>query len=114
MKKNRRETRYTSVLIVHVPSVESLIDMMRYDRCVPATEDESRKLWRMLGGETKPSDHLVKFHRFAAANTPATAERWKSFECAVLDERSTDEAQLTDDEIANLWEVHPHRARFGK
>ena len=100
----RRETRYVSNLVVWVPSVESLLDMMRYDRCVPATEDESRKLWRILGHNASEADHFVRLTRYAAADTPATAERWLSFNCELLDERSPAAEQLTDAEILKL---HP-------
>ncbi len=103
MKKiQRKETRYVSNLVVYVPSIESLIDMMRYDRCVPATEDESRKLWRIQGGDASASDHYIRLTRYAAANTPATAQRWESFNCRLLDERSPDAEQLTDAEILKL------------
>lgn len=107
MKQFRKEPRYVSALVVHVPDVMGLIDMLRYDRCCPATEDESRKLWRMLsitrGGEpATPADHIIRLHRFAPSNTPATAERWRSFECTVLDERSPDEPEITDRELAAI------------
>ena len=109
MKKQKREPRYVSQLTVHVPSAEALIDMLRYDRCCPASEDESRKIWRLINdlcvdgvNSATPSDHIIRLHRFAAAETPATDGRWRSFGCRVLDERSTEAVQLNDEELLNL------------
>lgn len=107
MKRQKREPRYISVLIVHVPDVMALIDMLRYDRCCPATEDESRKIWRLLGedrggGDAKPEDHVIRLHRFAANDTPATEGRWHSFGCRVVDERSPDADQLSEAEAERL------------
>jgi len=108
-----------SVLVVYVPDVAALIDMMRYDRCCPATEDESRKLWRLLG-ETRggcdatPDDHVIRLSRFAAVNKPATEGRWRSYGCHVLDERSPDAEQLGDEVIKNLAKSAPWRSQFPK
>lgn len=96
MKRYKKETRYVSVLTVHVPDVQAFIDMLRYDRCCPATEDESRKIWRLLNEEAVAEDRIVRLHRFAANDLPATEGRWRSFGCRVLDERSPDIEQLTD------------------
>lgn len=102
-KHSKRETRYVSQLVVHAPSASSLIDMMRYDSCFPATEDESRKIWKLIGHEqcgndAKPEDHIVRLHRVARTELPATADRWKSFNCTVLDERTLDEDPITFEE----------------
>ena len=109
MKRHKREPRYISVLVVHIPSAEALIDMLRYDRCCPATEDESRKIWRLISdwrvdgsNQATPADHVIRLHRFASSDVPATEGRWRSFGCRVLDERSPDAEQLTDDEILKL------------
>lgn len=101
----RRQGRCVSVLVVYVSSAESLIDMLRYDRCCPATEDESRKIWALMGHQDKPADHVLRLHRFAGTEQPATDGRWRSFGCRVLDERSPEAEQLTDDEILNLAKV---------
>lgn len=110
MKLQRKEARYVSVLVVRVPDVMTLIDMLRYDRCCPATEDESRKIWRLLGSyrggdEPTSADHVIRLHRFSASVLPATQGRWESFGCRVIDERSPDAPQLTDDEALRLAEV---------
>jgi len=107
VKRFREEPRYVSVLTVHVPDIMALIDMLRYDRCCPATEDESRKLWRLAGesrgGEDATgADRVIRLHRFASSDIPATDGRWRSFGCRVLDERSPDAEQLSDEEILKL------------
>jgi hypothetical protein len=107
LKLQRKETRYLSTLVVYVPDVAALIDMLRYDRCCQATEDESRKLWRLLGErcggcEATLDDHVIRLSRFAAVDKPATEGRWHSYGCRVLDERSPDAEQLDDEAIKNL------------
>lgn len=106
-KLNRRETRYVSVLVVHIPDVMALIDMLRYDRCCPTSEDETQKIYRLLGErrggkDASPLDHVIRLHRFAAENTPATSARWESYGCHILDERSPDVEQLSDADILQL------------
>lgn len=110
MKHYRKESRYVSVLTVHVPSAMALVDMLRYDRCCPADEDQSRKIWRLIGercgdDHATPMDHVITLHRFATSTLPATDRRWQSFQCTVLDERSPDDPPLTDAEVANLVKV---------
>lgn len=111
MKPRKRDVRYISVLSVWAPSAAALIDMLRYDRCCPLTEDESRKLWKLIGDErngtntTTPIDHCVRLMRFAAADQPATEGRWRSFGARVLDERNPEDVQLLDGELLNLAKV---------
>lgn len=110
MKTSKKESRYVSLLTVYTPSAEALVDMMRFDRCCPHTEEEAQKIQRLFldesnMGTTRPADHVVTLMRFAAANTPATEGRWQSFGCAVLDERSPDESPLTPVELASRIEV---------
>lgn len=110
MRQYRRETRYVSVLTVHVPDASALVDMMRYDRCCPADEDQSRKIERLINLDKSsvdptPSDHVIRLLRYAATANAATSERWRSFGCVVLDERSPDDIQLTDVEAECLVKV---------
>lgn len=111
MKTNKKETRYVSLLTVYVPSAEALIDMMRYDRCCPHTEEEAHKVMRLItawhgtDADRKKADHVITLLRFAAANNPATEGRWQSFGCAVLDERSPDAGPATKEEIENAITV---------
>lgn len=105
MKRSKRETRYVSILVVQVPSVEALIDNMRYDHCCPATEVESHKIERLINGTATSVDHVIRLFRFASGDVPATVGRWRSFNCRVLDERSTAEEQLTEAEALNLAKI---------
>lgn len=111
MRHCTKEPRFVSRLAVYVPSVEALLDMMRYDSCYPATEDDARKLAHLVTGEawSSPADHLIRLTRVARNNQPATAQRWRSFGCHVLDERPPEHTQPTDDELLEL--VPPARAR---
>ncbi len=110
MKKQKRETRYVSVLVIYVPDAMALIDMLRYDRCCPATEDESRKIWKLIGengrggADAAPSDHVIRLLRFAASDVSATDGRWRSFGGRVIDERSPEADQLDDAAILKLAE----------
>lgn len=101
-KHYRKESRYVSMVTAHVSSVQGVLDNMRYDRCVPLTEDDSRKLMRMHNGTADPIDHLVRFMRFAATDAPVTERRWASFGATVLDERDPGAAPLSDEEALTL------------
>lgn len=111
-KHYTKESRCISQLTVHVGSASSLIDMMRYDCCFPATEDESRKIWKLIGIEqgnpadrAGPEDHVIRLHRVSRSELPATDDRWRSFGCRVLDERPIGATPITDDEALNLAKV---------
>lgn len=83
MNKQRAIKTYESILVVRVGVVP--FDMMRYDHCFPATEDESRKLERVANGDVSdPADHVVRFLRRALNPGPPTTARWQSFGCEVL------------------------------
>lgn len=101
-KHYKRETRFVSVLTVHVPDARALIDMLRYDRCCPATERESAKIERLMDRRAEPADRIIRLLRFGPSGEPATEGRWRSFACRVLDERSPDDVQLTDAEALAL------------
>lgn len=104
-KFQRKESRWVSILTVKVSGLMGLIEGMRYDRCCPATEADSAKIERMLSMSESPTDRIVQLLRYAAAPGPATADRWRSFNCRVLDERSPEEAPLTEVELINLANV---------
>lgn len=106
MKRNpRRETAYVSQLLVFAHSLQGLFEMMRYDRCFPATEDESRKMMKLLplAGDKQPSDHYIRLIRVAMNANPPTDRRWESFNCRVLDVRSPAEPPISDEEIKTLF-----------
>jgi hypothetical protein len=108
-KPHRRETRYVTVISVHVPMLRDAIDMMRYDSCYPSTEDESRKLWALsdgYGGEKDPKDHLVQFTCAGRADNTPTVDRWRSFGCTVFGVRSLDEPLRSPDELLLAWRAH--------
>jgi hypothetical protein len=106
-KLNRKEPRYVSVLSVHVPDVMGLIDMLRYDQCCPLNEDESRKIWNLLGetrggADASSADHCIRLLRFAANSSAATEGRWRSFGCRVLDERAPGDEPISDEDLLRL------------
>lgn len=112
--KAKKEIRYVSRLTVHTLSASALIDMMRYDCCYPATEEESRKIWALIGNEQcgnrdEPKNHIVQLTRVARTDLPATVDRWRSFGCLVLDERPAGDAPLTDEQAARLLVEHGGR-----
>lgn len=98
LKFQRREVRYVSVLTVHAPDAYSLIEGMRYDRCCPSTEDESRKIGKLISGTATGDDCIITLFRYAAAPIPATEQRWNSFGCTVIDERDPEAPPLSLDE----------------
>ncbi len=106
LKKRKKETRYVSALTVRYGTISSLIDMFRYDRCCPASEEESGKIERVAGHNGKPEDHVVRLLMFSSNDSGPTIGRWRSFNCAVLDERAPDEPPPTQAEIANLLKLH--------
>lgn len=83
-----REKRYISHLTVRACNdLGSLLDMMRYDSCWPATKEDVAKLVRLHEREASEEDRIVKFIRASRGGAPATEGRWNSFGCKVLDER---------------------------
>lgn len=58
-------------------------DMMRSDRCVPATEVDANKLKRIAAGEAREGDRQVLFDRFSLTTNDPTLNRWASFGCTV-------------------------------
>ena len=110
--KSRKETRYVSVVTVHVPSAAALVDMMRFDCCYPRDLDESQKIWALIAAvtnKTKPSDHIVRLVRVAHTQLTTTTLRWESFGCKVLGENHPDEEPMTDEEALALLGVKPKR-----
>ena len=99
-KHYRKDSRFVSVVTVRVSSLSGLMDMLRYDRCCPFSEEDSSKLskingWEQCGGlPPTPLDRVVRLLRFSANELPATAGRWRSFNCEVLDERQPGDDSL--------------------
>ncbi len=101
----QEETRYISVLYVWIPDVESLLDMLRYDACYPATEADYYKLHRLIYESENGDDHIIKLIRAAKTDRPADTQRWRSFGCLVLTERHPAGDQPTAFELAGLVKV---------
>lgn len=105
MKKNKKQTCYISILTVYASSADAMLDMLRYDSCSPATEQESSKIERLMNHRGEPADHVVQLRRFSVNGGEATDGRWRSFGCRVLDERSPDESPLSAEEALNLARI---------
>ncbi len=101
MKHFKKETRYVSILPVRA-AAHGIIDMMRYDRCVPATEEDAYKINRIMTDTAQPYDRIVTLIRYAANNLPATKARWESYGCQVLDERNPDDVPLSHEAALRL------------
>jgi len=107
-KIHRRESRFVCVVLVHISTLRDALDMMRYDCCYPATEDESRKLYRlsdisMSRNDRKPTDHLVQFICVSRTENTPTVRRWSSFGCTVFCVRSPSDPLLSDEELLATW-----------
>lgn len=96
MKHYKKESRFVSILTVRACS-HGLIDMMRYDRCVPATEEDAHKINRIMQDSTTEDDRIVRLIRYSANDSKATVGRWESYGCMVLDERNPDDVPLSDE-----------------
>jgi hypothetical protein len=105
VKKFKKDTRYVSVLTVHVSSAEALIDMMRYDSCFPASEADSHKIERLMRHDADADDHIVRLKRVDCTDGEPTIGRWRSFNCTVLDWRNPDSSPLTIEEARNLLKI---------
>jgi hypothetical protein len=86
VKNYIKETRYLHKFTVRVGTIASVLDMLRYDNCFPANEDESRKLMKLMGTGGKPTreDHVVTFLSAKRTIQGPTIERWESFGCEVV------------------------------
>lgn len=87
-KLRAKPTHHVVIIRARGGGVVGAIDMMRYDSCSPATEQDSAKLERRL--HTREETHLdgvkqpdpwVYFRRFVqdGAPKPPNVERWRSF-----------------------------------
>lgn len=65
-------------------------DMMRYDRAVPATEDDAHKLVRLSRGSDDAKDHTVDFIIHSRVLGGPNVARWESFGCKITDKHSID------------------------
>lgn len=105
LKKYKKDSKYVSYMVVQVGELYSLIDMMRYDRCCPAEESESRKIQALGDHTATASDRLIRLIRYGATPDPAFA-RWKSFGASVLYVGSPDDGFPSDDVILGLLKYH--------
>lgn len=69
-------------LVIRCSSVP--IDMMRYDRAVPDTEEDSNKLFRIMRGHESADDHVVAFRVYSTLRRTAPDPRWASFNCEIV------------------------------
>ncbi len=93
MARSKPEKYYVQRLRVRVMSPP--FDMMRYDRCVPRTEEDASKLYRITGvarcdtARATPEDHIIEFLRYTPIDGPPTVARWRSFACEILSWETT-------------------------
>lgn len=81
-----KQVRFVSIFSVRISGVQGAIDMMRYDQCYPATEEDARKLMRIVAGTDKADDHVIQLVRVASTDRGPDLRRWRSFNCEVLDQ----------------------------
>ena len=98
-KLQRKEQRFVSIITVYVNSAEGCVDMMRYDSCFPTTEEDAHKLGRLMSQDGSADDHIIQFTRCARNELGATAGRWQSFNCIVLDERHPEAEMIPIDRL---------------
>ena len=60
------------------------LDMMRYDRCFPASEADASKLQTILQQTpvAKPQPWAIRLSK--TTDAPWTAGRWESFGCTIM------------------------------
>lgn len=104
MGRPKKESRYVSLVAVAING-PGVIDMLRYDTCVPATEEDAHKIARVVAYEGEPGDRLVVLRRFAANADGPTEGRWRSFGCRVLAVRHPDDSPWTAAELTNLAKI---------
>lgn len=75
---------YEQLLKVRVSGIGGLFDMLRYDNCSPASQEDAAKLERLAYRDISDADRVVEFRRFSRNGNGPTVERWKSFNCDVL------------------------------
>lgn len=103
-----------SVLTVHAPDANALIDMMRYDRCCPFLRADADKLGRLIDRSGDRADRVVQLLRFASTDAHPPEGRWRSFMCSILDERPPGVEQLTTADLRDedaLTEIAASRDR---
>lgn len=99
----RKEQRFISIITVHIGSAEGCVDMMRYDSCFPATEEDAHKLGRLMSSDGTPDDHIIAFMRCSRNELPATEGRWRSFNCTILDERHPEAETLPMHKLREIF-----------
>jgi hypothetical protein len=59
-------------------------DMLRYDRCCPATEEDGHKLDRAIAGRRAETIRMVRFYPVGGRRGP-NVDRWRSFAWSVTE-----------------------------
>jgi hypothetical protein len=84
-KISREETQYVQRVEILMPlRGVHWIDMLRYDRCFPATEQDAGKLSRIAEGSAVEADRRVNFIRVTGAKSQPQEARWENFGCKIL------------------------------
>lgn len=83
----RRQTCFLHTLRVRVSEIQGVLDMMRYDHCVPYDQENARKLMRLANNTAQPEDLVVEFLRFGFNDNGPCIDRWRSFNCEILEVR---------------------------
>lgn len=81
-KTKKAQKIYLFRLTVRCSSVP--YDMMRYDRCVPDSEEDAHKLERIASGNAVVGDRIVTFVQYCKTNMGPTLGRWPGFGGQVL------------------------------
>ena len=84
MSKAKPIKAWEQRLKVRVSGFSGVLDMMRYDNCFPATEQDAHKLAWIAAGTATGADHVVEFLRRALNDRGPTVDRWRSYACEVL------------------------------
>lgn len=85
-KKYTKESRYVFKFTVEISTtLSSVLDMMRYDSCYPASEEDAYKLARLRTPNAKPDDRFVTFIRAGRNANGPTEARWASRGCRVVE-----------------------------
>lgn len=72
----QRKREYVATEVVVTGKGEIPLDMLRYDRCVPATGHDVTEIVSGQANRTVVKVHLV---RYSPEGSKATAARWESF-----------------------------------
>jgi hypothetical protein len=83
----RRQRCFLHTIRARVSEIQGVLDMMRFDHCVPYDQESMRKLQRLAAHTDSPDDHVVEFLRFGFNENGPSFDRWASFSCEILEVR---------------------------